>query len=156
MIVFIFLVYLLFQATAVIAWSFVSAEHMRIARRVWMDNWCFYLLYISHIVYQWTVLFKRTTVFMIWILFSAAMFISIPFVEESILHFTAMPQTMNQAREKKKLVLRSPHTKITPCKTSPPKCRLFFRLDESRYYGTEVSLREGAGGVMSERLHTHQ
>lgn len=48
MIVFLFLVYLVFQATAVIAWSFVSAEHMRIARRVWMDNWCFYLLYLSN------------------------------------------------------------------------------------------------------------
>ncbi len=48
MIVFFFFSLFSISATAVIAWSFVSAEHMRIARRVWMDNWCFYLLYLSN------------------------------------------------------------------------------------------------------------
>lgn len=60
--------------------------------------------------------------------FPATVFMSILFVEESILRFTAMRQTMNRVTvrsrspplRKKKKSTQTPHIEIRPCKTSPP------------------------------------
>lgn len=149
-----FLVYLSFQATTVIARSFVSAKHMRIARGVWMVMIlpCLSLTLASNVLYYNAQLYLWYEYY-----FSATVFMSILFAEESILRFTAMRQTMNRVtvrsrspplRKKKKKSTQTPHVKIRPCKTSPPNNSVY-----GSNYETEVSLREGAGGVMSARLH---